>query len=121
MGQLAIIAMAGTKEDLQIACQFPPDITWDKVVKIEIPDDHGEFPDTSGYNLKKWAAFESNREDSQLHGYMQKCVDAVLDFVTRNSERLSTLHFKNIESIVTGMNEGGSIFVLAGFVNYAPI
>ncbi len=118
---MSIIAIAGTKADLQIATQFPPDVNWDKIVKVEIPDNHGEFPDTSGYDSKDWMNFESNREDSALLRYIQKCVDAVLDFITKNSDRLSALQFQNIKSTVAGMKTGGDIFALAGFVSYEPM
>ena len=121
MSQLSIIAIAGTQKDLEQACKFPPEVTWDKVVKVVIPNDHGSFPDLSGYEAKNFAAMESSVEDGQLYGYMQTCVDAVLDFVSKNSDRLALLNFQNIKSTVSGMNTGGEMFVLVGFVSYEPI
>lgn len=107
MGNLSIIAMSGTKRDLQQAAQFPPDVKWDKVVLVEIPDDHGEFPTTSGYTRKDFVNFESVSEDSQLYGYMKKCIDVVDDFLTKNDNQ-------TLIPTMVGMNEGGSVFILAG-------
>jgi hypothetical protein len=121
MSQLSIIALAGTRRDLDEACKFPPEVKWDKIVKVVIPDDHGSFPSLVGYESEDFAALESTCEDGQLYGYMQTCVDAVLDFVTRNSDRLSLLNFQNIKSTVSGMNTGGQMFVLVGFVTYEPM
>lgn len=121
MGRLSVIALAGTKHDLAIAIQFPPEVQWDKIIKVEIPGDHGDFPDTSGYEAEDFGDMESKVEDSQLLRYMQTCVDGVLDFVGKNSDRLARLNFQNIESTVAGMNTGGSMFVLAGVVSYEPM
>lgn len=121
MGSMSIIAMAGTTRDLEMASQFPPEVKWDRVVKVEIPDDHGEFPDVSGYESKDFQEFESKMEDGQLFPYMTKCVDAVVDFTTKNAARLEGLNFRNIHSAIHGMNTGGNIFVVAGFVDYEPL
>ena len=121
MGSMSIIAMAGTTRDLEIASQFPPEVKWDRVVKVVIPDDHGEFPDVSGYTAKDFEQFESAMEDAQLMRYMTACVDAVLDFTIKNANRLEKLSFQNILTRMCGMNTGGAMFVVAGFVDYEPL
>ena len=121
MGTISIIAMAGTKADLIHACRFPSDVKFDKVVKVEIPDSHGLFPDLSAYDSADFASFESTSEDGQLHRYMTKCVDAVLDFTSKNTERLEKLNFRNINCQMHGMKTGGQIFCVAGFVDYQPL
>lgn len=123
MGSFSIIAMAGTKNDLLTASAFPPDVKWDQVVKVEIPDGSGfgEFPDTSGYDADDFADFESKMEDHQLYPYMTKCVDAVLDFTAKKADGLAKLNFRNIHSSIHGMKTGGKMFVVAGFVDYQPL
>ena len=118
MGRLSVIALAGAKKELMVATSFPPEVQWDKVIQIEIPDDHGDFPDLSGYTAKDYAALESVAEDGQLQGAIQKCVDAVLDYTDKNAQRLERLNFQDIKTTVAGMNTGGKVFVLAGFVSY---
>ena len=121
MGSLSIIALAGTTRDLETASPFPHEVKWDRVVKVEIPDDHGEFPDTSAYESADFAEFESKMEDHQLFHYMTKCVDAVLDFTTKNADRLAKLNYRNIHCAMHGMKTGGQMFVVAGFVDYEPL
>ena len=121
MGTMSVIVMAGTARDLALASDFPPDVKWDKVVKIAIPDDHGQFPDTSGYEMADFQSFETDMEDHQLFPYMTKAVDACLDFLNRNGDRLVKLNFRNIHTSMSGMNTGGDMFVVAGFVDYDPM
>ncbi len=121
MGSLSIIALAGTRRNLEQATQFPPEVKWDRVIKVEVPGDHGAFPDLSAYEREDFAEFESKMEDHQLFPYMTKCVDAVLDFTVKNAERLEKLCFQNIHSQMHGMKTGGDMFVVAGFVDYEPM
>ena len=123
MGTMSVIALAGSKRDLDLATQFPPDVKWDKIVRVEVPDSsgYGEFPDTSAYEAADFADFESKMEDQALFPYMTKCVDAVLDFTVKASVRLETVGFRNIHSSISGMKTGGKMFVVAGFVDYQPL
>ena len=121
MGSMSILAVAGTPRDIAQATCFPENVKFDKVVKIPVPDDHGEFPDLSAYDREDFADFETKMEDSQLFPYMRQCVDAVLDFTTKHSERLEKLSFRNINSSISGMNTGGDVFVVAGCVDYQPM
>lgn len=121
MSTMSIIVLAGSDRDISQASQFPEDVSWDKIVKIVVPDDHGFFPDTSGYEMADFQQFETDMEDTQLFPYMTKAVDACLDFLTKQGERLEKLNFRNIHTTMSGMNTGGSMFVVAGFVDYQPM
>ena len=121
MGSMSILALAGIPRDLEQATQFPEDVKFDKVVKVAIPDDHGVFPSLEGYDADDFENFETVMEDSQLMPYMTKCVDAVLDFTVKNSDRLALLNYRNINTRICGMNTGGAMFVVAGFVDYQPL
>jgi len=118
---MSIIAMAGTRNDLLTASAFPPEVKWDQVVQVEIPDDHGEFPDTSAYDREDFADFETKMEDDALFPYMTKCVDVVLNFTTKKADGLAKLNFRNIHGSMHGMKTGGKMFVVAGFVDYEPL
>jgi hypothetical protein len=120
MGNLSIIAMAGTTRDLEIASQFPPEVKWDRVVKVVVPDDHGYFPDVSHYEAVDFERFESTMEDGALFRYMAQCVDAVLDFTNKNTDRLTKMNF-TVHCAMHGMKTGGQMFVVAGFVDYQPL
>ena len=123
MGSMSIIALSGTPKDLTRATCFPENVKFDKVVKVPLPDGSGfgEFPDLSAYDREDFADFESKMEDNALFPFMTQCVDAVLDFTTKHSERLEKLSFRNINSSISGMNTGGKVFVVAGFVDYQPM
>ena len=121
MNSMSIIAMAGTKRDLMMASTFPPDVQWDKIVKVEIPDNHGCFPDLSGYDMSNFHEFSSDMEDDALYPYMTKCVDAVLDFTVKKAVTMEALNFQDVSSSISGMNTGGAMFVVAGFVNWEPM
>ena len=118
MPQFSIIAVAGKEEDLKQATNFPPFVVWDKIVRVPIPSDHGQFPDTSGYTSKNWENLSSNVEDCQLHPYMQKCVDAVVDYTTKRSDALVRMQFQDVKTSIHGTNVGGDMFVIAGFVDF---
>ena len=123
MGSMSILAVAGTPRDIAQATRFPENVRFGKVVKVPLPDGSGfgEFPDLSAYDREDFADFETKMEDSQLFPYMRQCVDAVLDFTTTNADRLEKLSFRNINSSISGMNTGGKVFVVAGFVDYQPM
>ena len=121
MGSMSILAVAGTPRDIAQATCFPENVKFDKVVKIPVPDDHGEFPDLSAYDREDFADFESKMEDNALFRYMTQCVDAVLDFTVKNADRLEKLNYRNINTTMAGMNTGGNVFVVAGFVDYEPL
>jgi hypothetical protein len=112
----SIIALSGPQRMVE-KMKFP-DGTYDKVCKFYIPDDHGEFPDTSGYTRADWAEISSDMEDSQLWPHMQKCMDAVLDFVLSKGDTLEKLGMMNIKTDVNWPKQGGKVFAVTGFVSW---
>jgi len=127
----SIIAIAGAKRELD-KIKFPSN-TFDKVLKFPCPDDHGEFPDMGAYESRTvdkdgnavvshdWKKFASEMEDSQLRPYMLKCVDAVMDYMTKEAEFLEKMSFRNIMTTMNGHKFGGTVFAVAGFVSYEAL
>ena len=115
-GMISGLAIAGSKQALK-QIDIPQE-TYDVVCKFETPGDHGEFPDTRGYDDKNWEELESVMEDSQLWPYMTKCMDSMVDFTVRESERKCKTGFINVKSTLHWPKEGGPVFMVAGFVEF---
>lgn len=94
--------------------------TFNDVFTFSIPDDHGNFPDTTGYEAKNFAELESTIEDPALFRSMQRCLDAVVDKVDRKFERYCRQYPGRVEKFVHWPKFGGSVFGVVGFVNVYP-
>ncbi len=114
----SIIALAGPQKLVQVM-NF--DGMYDKVCKFYIPEDHGEFPDTSGYVMEEWEKWVSKVEDPQLMQHMKRCMDAVLDFLFRKETTLDKMGFQNIVTSVHWPRQGGKVFSVAGFIKWQAI
>ena len=91
-----------------------------KVIMFNIPDDYGEFPDTSGYTKKDFKKLELDMEDPALFKYMQKCVDAVVEYNNKKVKHLDKMAFTEIEGILASPKFGGKVFAVAGLVKAIP-
>ena len=89
---------------------------FDEVKIFEIPDDYGEFPDTTGYTADNWETMSSDVEDSNLYPYMTKAMDAALEFVNRRYKTADKLGFKSLEKHIHWPKFGGKIFAVTGHV-----
>ena len=94
--------------------------SFSKVVMFNIPDDYGEFPDTSGYTSKEFATMESDSEDPALFKHMQKCVDAVVEYNNKKSKHLDRMGFTEVEGIIASPKFGGKVFAVAGLIKGIP-
>ena len=89
---------------------------FNKVRVFTIPDDYGEFPDTSGYDRDDWETLESDMEDPALFKTMQKCLDCVLDYNNKKIKQLDKRGHRNIEGFLHTPKFGGRVFAVAGVV-----
>jgi len=89
---------------------------FEKLYTFYIPDDFGEFPDTLGYTSKDFKNLESEMEDTALFPFMQKALDAVLDFNNKRQATLDKLGYMDIESFLHAPKFGGKVWAVAGFV-----
>jgi hypothetical protein len=110
----SILAVAGSKRDLAVFKNMPYDTT----IKVVTPDDHGDFPDTSGYTRPDYEKLFLTNEDESLYPYMQKCLDIVDSWGNKKAEQLERLNYSDVEYIMSGHNFGGQVFAVAGIVKY---
>jgi hypothetical protein len=111
---ISVVAFAGAKRDLD-AIELPPN-TFNVVHKFEVPDDHGDYPETAGYTADNWEQISGTMEDSALWPSMKHCMDAVLDFTLKKEEWLSQMGNINIKSFIQFPKWGGRVFAVCGFV-----
>lgn len=118
----SIIALAGPKGDIWFAKKkFEKENMFDRIITFDVPDDYGEFPDTTGYTKEDWEKITLHKEDGALYPFMTKCMDAVLDFTNKESDQLDRLGYRQIEKNVHWPKFGGNIFACTGHVTgYAP-
>jgi len=110
----SVIAVAGpTKEIQNMKESFK---MFDKIYTFDVPDDYGEFPDTTGYTREDFDKIESIMEDPALLPYMTKCVDAVMEYNNTRSASLEKLGYIDIEAVLQAPKFGGRIFAAVGFV-----
>ncbi len=95
--------------------------TFSKVIVFIIPDDYGEFPDTSGYTRKDFAKMKLENEDSGLYKYMTKCVDAVNEYNDKKMKHLDNLGFREIDASFSCPNFGDKAFAATGIVKAIPL
>lgn len=115
-----VIAIAGPK-DLTGMIKDQIKELYDQVYIFDVPDDYGEFPDTSGYTSENFEQFESEVEDGALYPFMTKCIDAVMDWNTNRSNTLDRLGYQYIESFLHAPKFGGKVFACGGFIRaFAP-
>lgn len=113
----SIMAIAGPAADLsEIKKNGNLKKMYDKIHYFDIPDDYGEFPDTSGYTADNWEQLESTMEDGNLYPYMQKCLDAVMDYTKGMADHAEKNGYWNIKETLQWPKFGGKIFAIVGFV-----
>jgi len=110
----SIIAFVGPRHEISRIQGL--DEMFDKVMLFDIPDDYGEFPDTSGYTKENWGHLESAMEDPALFGHMTKCMDAVLDWTNSRASIAAQMFYQNVENLIMWPKFGGKIFAVAGVV-----
>jgi len=94
---------------------------FDKVLTFFIPDDYGEFPDTSGYTAENWEELESELEDPALFRYTQKALDAVVEFNEKRMKQMDKRGYTEIEGFLHVPKFGNRVFAVGGFVRgYSP-
>src|SRR4030065_2229844 len=108
----SIMALVGPKNETN-KIKSNMEKMFDKLVVFDIPDDYGEFPDTTGYEADDYTQFESDMEDSNLYPYMMKCIDAVEDYNNSRSKTLEILGYRDIEAILTAPKYGGKVWCVA--------
>ena len=87
---------------------------FDSVHIIHVPDDFGEFPDTSGYTAEDYSEMQSNMEDPALYKYMQNAMDFIMDKTINKSQFLEGMGMINIENNISWPKFGGKVYVVAG-------
>ena len=117
MSHWSMIAIAGPKAEIwQIKKDLEQAKMFDKVVLFDVPDDYGEFPDTTGYTEENWEAITLDQEDGSLYGFMTKCMDACLDFSNKQADLADRLGLVEIHKNVHWPKFGGNIFAVTGHV-----
>ena len=115
----SVIAIVGSRLDLSLVI-FPPEVQFDERIEIVLPDDHGEFPDTSGYNRNDFEKIRLTEEDSQLYPYMLKCIDVVDNYGNKKLGQLEKLNYEDVKFTMHGHTFGGKVFAVVGFVDGRP-
>ena len=116
----SVLAVVGPQKLLE-DMEDPLKECYEKLHLFYIPDDYGEFPDTLGYTSKNWKTLEQDMEDPNLFPFMQKALDAVLDFNNKRQDTLDRLGYRDVESFLHAPKFGGKIWAAAGFVRaYSP-
>lgn len=116
----SIITLAGTKCELwKLKKDIEKEKQYDRVITFEMPGDFGEFPDTIDY--ENWETIELDQEDSAVFPFMQKCMDACIDFVNNKSEIVDKLGYMNIEGTIHWPKFGGTVFAVTGHVTAEPM
>lgn len=111
----SIIAIAGPKADVwKLKKELEKE--FDRVITFDVPDNYGEFPDTSGYVKKDWENIVIDKEDGSLYSFMTKCMDAAIDFTNKKCDELDGRGFVKIEKAVHWPRFGGNIFAATGHV-----
>ena len=117
MSHWSMIAIAGPKREIwQIKKDLEQGKMFDKIVLFDVPDDYGEFPDTTGYTAENWETMTSDQEDGSLYGFMTKCMDACLDFSNKQADLADRLGLIEIHKNVHWPKFGGNIFAVTGHV-----
>jgi hypothetical protein len=113
----SIIAIAGPKAEVwSVKKALERDSEFGRVITFDVPDDYGEFPDTSGYVQKNWEDIVLSKEDGNLYGFMAKCMDAAIDFTNKKADELDNRGFLQIEKAIHWPRFGGNIFAATGHV-----
>jgi hypothetical protein len=117
MAHWSIIAAAGPAKELQeLFVNVQQHADFDKLVKVPISDDYGEFPDTSGYDRKDFQQAVAQSEDPALYRYMLQCIDAVAEYISKKQDHATNLCHGEVESFMHWPKFGGKIFVVTGHV-----
>jgi hypothetical protein len=119
---LSMLALAGPKADVWYAKKkFEAQKMFDRIVTFDVPDDYGEFPDTTGYTSQDWEKITLQQEDGALYPFMTKCMDVVLEYTNHQADHLDRMGYQNIEKNVHWPKFGGTMFACTGHVTgYAP-
>ena len=118
----SLIALAGSKREIwNLKKDIEKEKKFDRVITFEMPGDYGEFPDTTGYTDNNWETIELDQEDSAVFPYMQKCMDACIDFVNKKVETVNGLGYMNIEGTIHWPKFGGTVFAVTGHVTAEPM
>jgi len=121
MPHWSIIALAGPKAEIwNIKKTFERDKMFDEIVLVNVPDDFGEFPDTTGYTEEHWESIVLDQEDGNLYGYMTKCMDACLEFTNKRADQADNLGMIDINKAVHWPKFGGTVFAVTGHVTAMP-
>ena len=115
--QWGCLALAGPKRQIdEITRAIAMESGFSKVLKVYVPDDYGEFPDTSGYTREDFAELESSMEDPALYPFMTKCLDFVVEWNGKRMDKADKRGFVNTESFLHWPKFGGKVFACAGIV-----
>ena len=115
-----VIAIAGPKNLTGLIKDKLKEL-YDQIYIFDVPDDYGEFPDTTGYTSENFEEFESEVEDSNLYPFMTKCIDAVMEYNNKRMNTLVNLGYIQVEGFLHAPKFGGKVFASAGIVKaFAP-
>lgn len=113
----SIIAIAGRKSEVWgMKKILEREADYDRIITFDVPDDYGEFPDTTGYVQKDWEEIVLSKEDGNLYSYMAKCMDSAIDFTNKKSDELDSRGFVEIEKAIHWPRFGGTVFAATGHV-----
>ena len=87
---------------------------------FQMPDDYGNFPDTTGYLAQRWQDLKPEIEDSNTYPWMTKCIDAVVEFTNRRWGILDKLGYKGLGKVTLATRFGGRLFAAIGIVQARP-
>ena len=110
----SIIAIAGPQREIAGLKEKLPEFS--EVRVFDVPDDYGEFPDTSGYVKEDWESVVLHKEDGSLYSYMTKCMDCVLEFTNKRAVTMDSLGYMDIAATVHWPRFGGSVFAVTGHI-----
>lgn len=87
---------------------------------FQMPDNYGNFPDTTGYLMERWQDLKPELEDSNTYPWMTKCIDAVVEFSNRRWGTLDRLGYKGLGKVTLATRFGGRLFAAIGIVQARP-
>jgi len=115
------MAIAGPRREIEQMNLNELSEMFGHVEVFEVPDDYGEFPDTTGYTEERWENIVLDQEDGAVFPFMTKCMDCCMEFVNKRVDIADKLGFVNIEKNVHWPKFGGKVFAVTGHVTAQPM
>ena len=84
-----------------------------RVVRFPIPDDYGEFPDTTGYESGNFENMASDMEDPALLKFMMRGIDCV-DEANETAGKRCDMKYDYVENFMSIPKFGSRVFLCVG-------